>query len=160
MLQIGDARVYEAAMKDALSNKGPMKKADSIEELAPMMGLDQKILKDAVKRYNRNVDAGKAPDCNRTTLVGISGKPFRREKPTFYGFVTKPSIISNKGGLKVNEKTRVLKVFGEVIPGLYAAGEIMGGVHGGGYHTGSAVGKALVFGRIAGKNAASEKPWA
>lgn len=159
-LQIGDAKVYEAAMKDALSNKGAPKKAASLEELAPMIGLDPKVLREAIDRYNRNVDSGKDPDFKRTTLVGISGKPFRIETPPFYGFVTKPSIISNKGGLKVNERTQVLKVFGEVIPGLYAPGEIMGGVHGAGYHTGSAVGKALVFGRIAGKFAAEEKPWA
>ena len=54
----------------------------------------------------------------------------------------------------MDTETRVLDVFGSPIEGLFAAGEIMGGFHGVSYLTGSALGKCVVFGRIAGRNAA------
>jgi len=157
--QIADEKVYQNAIKDVLANKGAPKKADTLEALAPMIGLKPDALRDAIDKYNTYVDSGKDPDFNRTTLIGISGKPVRIDTPPFYGFITKPAILSTKGGMKVNTKCQVVRVFDEVAPGLYAAGEIMGGFHGQGYMTGTAVGKAVVFGRIAGKNAAAEKPW-
>jgi fumarate reductase flavoprotein subunit len=57
--------------------------------------------------------------------------------------------------LAVDENMHVLTTNGK-IPGLYAAGEIVGGFHGAAYHSGTAIGKALIFGRIAGRNAALE----
>ncbi len=157
VLQVGDAKVYESAMKDYLAKMGDPKKADSLDALAPMIGLDPKALKETIETYNGYCKAGKDPDFKRFTLVGVAGKPFPIETAPFYGFITKPAMIATQGGLKVNAKTQVLNVFGEVIPGLYACGEIMGGVHGTGYATGSQMGKGVVFGRIAGKNGAAEK---
>lgn len=157
ILQVADARIYEEAQKNSLANKGAPKKVDSLRELAPMIGLDPQALQAAIDRYNSYVDAGKDPEFNRTTLVGNSGKPIRIATPPFYGYITKPAVLSTKGGIKVNPRCQVVGVFGDVIPRLYAAGEIMGGVHGQGYMTGTAVGKAVVFGRMAGINAAAEK---
>lgn len=57
----------------------------------------------------------------------------------------------------IEGKARVLNVFGETIPGLYAAGEVTGGLHGAAYMTGTAFGKALVFGRIAAQSVLSDK---
>ena len=64
-----------------------------------------------------------------------------------------------KGGLKVNGKTQVIDQFGNVIPGLYAAGEVIGGLIGkfGSYYTGLMTMNAFVLGRVSGKNAADEK---
>lgn len=158
IIQIADAKIYAAAMKDPLSNKGTPKQADTLQAVASMAGLDPETVRATVDKYNLYVDQGKDPDFNRTTLVGISGRPVRIDSPPFYAFITKPAILSTKGGIRVNPQCQVIKIFGDPAPGLYAAGEIMGGFHGGGYMTGTAVGKAVVFGRIAGKNAASEKP--
>jgi fumarate reductase flavoprotein subunit len=57
------------------------------------------------------------------------------------------------GGLRINEKAQVIDIFGEVIPKLYAAGEVTGGVHGSNRLGGNATSDAVVFGRMAGKNA-------
>ena len=156
IIQIADEPIAAASEYTAASQP---KKADTLEKLAPLVGLAPQALVAAVEKYNGYVASGKDPDYGRTTLVGIAGKPVPIETPPFYGFITKPGILSTKGGLTVNEAARVINVFGEVIGNLYAAGEIMGGVHGAGYHTGSAFAKALVFGRIAGRNAAAEKSW-
>lgn len=55
------------------------------------------------------------------------------------------------------EKAQVVDIFGQTVPGLYAAGEIIGGVHGAAYMTGTAFGKALIFGRIAAKSVLTQK---
>lgn len=60
-------------------------------------------------------------------------------------------------GLRINKDAKVQNIFGEFIPGLWAAGEMTGGVHGAGYMSGSAFGKALTFGRIAAKDIAKQK---
>jgi fumarate reductase flavoprotein subunit len=65
--------------------------------------------------------------------------------------------MATYGGIRVDSEGRVIDVYGEIIPKLYAAGEITGGFHGEGYMSGSALGKALVFGRIVGRNAYAEK---
>ncbi len=155
--QIADSKVYAEAQTRTNSNKGKPRKADSIPDLAGMLGLDPQALQATIDRYNSYVDAGKDPEFNRTTLVGNSGKPVRIDTPPFYGYITKPAILSTKGGMRVNPKAQMVGIYGEVIPGLYTAGEMMGGVHGRGYITGTAIAKAIVFGRIAGKNAAGEK---
>jgi fumarate reductase flavoprotein subunit len=61
--------------------------------------------------------------------------------------------LATYAGITVDDEMRVLTPDGK-IPGLYAAGEIIGGFHGASYHTGTALGKAIIFGRIAGRNAA------
>ncbi len=62
---------------------------------------------------------------------------------------TTAALIGTYCGLKINEKAQVINVFNEVIPALYAVGELTGGVHGAAYMTGTAFGKAICFGRIA-----------
>ena len=61
------------------------------------------------------------------------------------------------GGLQINEKAQVLNIDGEVIPGFYAAGEVTGGIHAGNRVGGNAIPDIMVFGYIAGENAAAEK---
>ena len=155
MIQIADEPIVKVAPFTAGSK--PFK-ADTLEELAPMVGLQPQVLVEAVKTYNEYTKAGKDPEFGRETLVGIAGKILPIANPPFYGFVTKPGILSTKGGLKTDKDAHAINVFGEIIPSLYVAGEIVGGIHGAGYHTGSQFGKAMVFGRIAGINAVAEKP--
>ena len=66
-----------------------------------------------------------------------------------------PGVHHTMGGLKINTNTEVLDTSGNVIPGLYAAGEVTGGVHGANRLGGNAVADIIVFGRIAGQQAAA-----
>ena len=66
-------------------------------------------------------------------------------------------MLATYCGLTVDTDLRVLDVFGEPIERLYAAGEVIGGFHGAGYMTGTSIGKAGIFGRLAGQHAAAEE---
>ena len=112
---------------------------------------------ETVNRYSSYVDAGDDPEFGRKNLVGTSGKPVKLDTAPFYGIISVPGTTHYNGGLRINTKMQVINVFGEIIPGLYAAGEVTGGFHGAGYMSGSALGMALIFGLIAGRNAAGEK---
>ncbi len=94
-------------------------------------------------------------DFGRDGLSTHYGKLVKIERGPFYAYPSTSGIIATYCGLTVDADTRVLNVFGESIPGLYAAGELMGGFHGISYMTGSALGKAVIFGRIAGRRAAA-----
>ena len=132
--------------------------ANTLEELATMLGVPPQALIETVKTYNEYTKTGKDLEFGRESLVaGTPGKIMPIVNPPFCGFLTKPSIVSIKGGLKTDKDAHAINVFGEIIPNLYVAGEIVGGIHGSGYHSGSQIGKAAVYGRIAGKNAAAEK---
>jgi len=132
-----------------------IKKANSIEELARKIGVDPANLKKTIEKYNSYVEKGEDPEFGRD-------KEYLRRKievPPFYALMGKPIVMVTCGGLKVNGKLQVLDPYLNPIPGLYAAGEVVGGLHGTKYIGGDAFGAALCFGRIAGKNAAAEKPW-
>jgi fumarate reductase flavoprotein subunit len=73
--------------------------------------------------------------------------------PAFFAYESKGILPGTYGGIAVDESMHVLTSQGE-ISGLYAAGELVGGFHGVSYMTGTALGKAIIFGRIAGRNAA------
>lgn len=110
--------------------------------------MDPKLVKETVEKYNKGIKEGK-DEFGRTSLTRGFGKPVPLEKGPFYIIPTTAALIGTYCGLKINEKAQVINVFGEVIPALYAAGELTGGVHGAAYMTGTAFGKAICFGRIA-----------
>ena len=157
---VWDAAIKEAAKGDALAPVDQLEKlgllyiAPTIGELASKMGVPAQTLEESVTEYNANVEKGTDP-LGRKTLVAGFGKPVKIEKPPFYAFKSTGVILGTYGGLSINAKAQVLDIFGEAIPGLYAAGEVTGGVHGAAYMTGTAFGKAVIFGRLAGKYAAA-----
>ena len=140
-----------------LETRGLIYSAPTLAELAQKMGVPSAALEQTVKEYNANVEKGIDPQFGRTTLVASFGKPVKIDTPPFYAFPCTAAILGTYGGILINDKAQVIDVFGNVIPGLYAAGEITGGVHGAAYMTGTAFGKAQIFGRIAAKNAMAEK---
>ena len=83
------------------------------------------------------------------------GKLRALDTAPFYIMPSIAAIMCTYCGLKVDQYGRVLNKSNEPIAGLFAAGEIMGGVHGKNYITGTGLGKALVFGKISGETAAS-----
>jgi len=157
-----DEKVRQASKGDALSpvmeleKQGLVFQAPTIGELAARIGAPPKALEATVNDYNSGIDRG-ADAFGRKTLTSGFGKPTKIENPPYYAFLSTGVILGTYGGIRIDGKARVLTIYGESVPGLFAAGEITGGMHGAAYMTGSAFGKALIFGRIAGKNAAKEK---
>jgi fumarate reductase flavoprotein subunit len=163
--QIFDRDVYDKALEEqARAGHGspmalnPSKirllgKGDSIESLADNAGIPPSALQRTIQRYNDFVSRGSDDDFGRSTLSGNYGKPMRIERAPFYAFATISHMLATYGGLAVDGAMRVLRN-GVPIPGLYAAGEVVGGFHGASYHSGTGLGKALIFGRVAGKSAA------
>lgn len=130
--------------------KGLVFKGDTIEEVAQKAGLDPKVVRETVDRYNEDArTTGVDRDFGRKHLVDISGKIQPIEKAPFYIFPATAVLISTYCGVKINGRAEVIDVFGNVIPGLYAAGEVTGGFHGRSYLGSTAFGKALIFGYIA-----------
>ena len=166
MIQLYDAKIKEALTGTALGNlmEGCKEhQARSITELASELrevcGLNVDGMIKTVADYNATVVAGHDPEFGRKHLVGISGNLVKIDTPPYYAVVSVPGTTHFNGGLFINADMQVKDVYGDIIPGLYAAGEVTGGFHGAGYMSGSALGMAIIYGRIAGKNAAAEKPW-
>jgi fumarate reductase flavoprotein subunit len=128
-------------------------KGNTIQELAENIHIPNEAFQKTIDIYNEQVDAGKDLSFGRATLAGQTGKTVRIDTPPFYAYASKGTLPGTYGGVVVDDDMRVKNRKG-IIPGLYAAGEIVGGFHGASYMTGTAVAKALIFGRIAGKNAA------
>lgn len=128
-------------------------KADTIEDLADKAGISRKALKQTVDEYNKSVLVGKDAEFGRYALAGGAGKIISIEIPPFYCYPSRSVLPGTYGGIAVDDAMHVLTHEG-IIPGLYAAGEIIGGFHGASYMSGTAVAKAVIFGRIAGRNLA------
>lgn len=157
--QVFDSTIYDEAAKDALNNldkmaeKGGMVKADSIDELAKLINVNADNLKATIKAYNNGID-NKNDQFGRTGLTAGSGSLIKLTKAPYYAFPSTAVLLSTYCGAKINSNAQVVDVFGNVIKGLYAAGEVTGGVHGKAYLSGTSLGKGLVFGRIAAKHIA------
>lgn len=125
--------------------------ADSVEELAGKMGVDQEVFKSTVVEYNEFCDK------NHDDLFAKDPKYLRPLKtPKFYAFKCYLTFLGTLGGIKINHRTEVLDREDKVIPGLYAVGFDAGGMYGDSYDltaTGSTFGFAVNSGRIAGENA-------
>lgn len=111
-------------------------------------------LLETIDRYNRFVDKGFDEDFGRRYLTPGYGKMRKIQKPPFYIMPTTSAMMGTNCGILIDAHTRVLVPGGSHIPGLYAAGEIVGGFHGNSFVGGTSYGKAMVFGRLAGLEAA------
>lgn len=134
---------------------GLMIEADTLEALAALIEIAPQALMDTVQTYNASVQAGADPEFGRRHLVHQHGELVRIERGPFYAYPSTAAVFGTYCGLCVDARMRVLDVYGEPLPDLYAAGEIVGGLHGAAYMTGSALGKAAIFGRVAARSAAA-----
>lgn len=132
----------------AFTKAGIMFKADTLEELAKMAGIDEKGLMDTVKKVNGYAATGKDLDFNHR--AGLDAL----DKGPYFAIKGVPSIHFTMGGIRIDTRARVLDAAGKPIPGLYAAGEVAGGVHGSNRLGGNAYTEIIVYGRIAGREAA------
>jgi 3-oxosteroid 1-dehydrogenase len=137
---------------------------DSLAALAARVGIDPGGLAETVRVFNRHAVEGVDPDFGRGESVydHFYGDPARRpnpnlgplERPPFVALEVHPGAIGTKGGARVNGHAQVLRVDGQPIPGLYAAGNVMAGVMGAGYPgAGSTIAAAMTFGWLAGRHA-------
>jgi len=126
-------------------------KADTIEELAQKMGLPPAALKATVDEFNAGVKAGK------DKLGKYQRNLFPIEKPPFWGAYVGMSVHHTMGGVVINTAAEVIDRRGEVIPNLYAAGEVTGGIHGANRLGGNAIADCLTFGRLVGQEIAEKK---
>ncbi len=147
--------IFEQNVRESLKTiesyikQGLLVTAETPEELAKKLNINGNDLVKTIDRYNSFVTAGKDSDFKRNNL------PRKLDKPGFYAIEVGPAVHHTMGGLKINTKTQVLNEKGTVIPGIYAAGEVVGGVHGANRLGGNAVADIVVFGRIAGSEAAA-----
>ena len=123
-------------------------RADTLEDLAKQMGIPADVFIAEIEKYNTYIDNQKDPE------FGKSNFGPKIEVAPFYATPRSPSLHHTMGGLQINDEAQVLDKNGAVIPGFYAAGEVTGGIHAGNRLGGNALTDILVFGRIAGKNAA------
>ena len=147
--------IVDQAMADASSviqgyiKKGYTKTGATYEELAKELDIDPATFANTMETWNSYVEAKNDPDFGRTSFANpLNNGPY-------YAIKVTAGVHHTMGGVTINSATEVLKEDGTVIPGLFAAGEVTGGVHGANRLGGTAVADFVVFGRIAGESAAN-----
>ena len=130
-------------------NAGIVYEGNTIEELAEQIGVDAEALANTVTTYSTYVANGQDVDFERDSMESDLSTP------KYYAALCAPAVHHTMGGLKIDTTAQVLDQEGNAIQGLYAAGEVTGGVHGGNRLGGNAVLDIVVFGRIAGESAVS-----
>lgn len=146
--------IVDQAMVDASSviqgyiTKGFTKTGATYEELAAAIEVDPATFAKTMETWNGYVEAKNDPDFGRTSFASpLNHGPY-------YAIKVTAGVHHTMGGVVINSATEVLKSDGTAIPGLFAAGEVTGGVHGANRLGGNAVADFVVFGRIAGQSAA------
>jgi len=145
--------VFDQSVRDSLSaiekyiDQGIITQAATLEELAEAIGVDKDQLKATLEQYAKYQSEGKDTEFGRESMeVPLS-------MPPYYAGLCAPAVHHTMGGVKIDTSTQVLKEDGSAIPGLFAAGEVVGGVHGANRLGGNAVTDIVVFGRLAGSAA-------
>ncbi|OZV11996.1 flavocytochrome c [Tissierella sp. P1] len=144
----GDVRNHFNESIDELVTEGRAYKADTLEDLAKQIGINPENLVESVNKFNSCVETSKTDEFGRTLYQ------FKIDTAPFYAGARVPTVHHTMGGIQINTSAQVLDNNGNVIPGLYAAGEVTGGIHGTNRLGGNALADISVFGKIAGENAA------
>jgi fumarate reductase flavoprotein subunit len=140
-----------AALAEGLA-RGEVIQADTIEELAEKAGIDRSVLAATIAEYNDDVDKGRDSHFLKDpeTMVKI-------QTPPFYAAPRRAAQLSTSAvGLHINADAQVYSTLGGYVPGLYAAGEASSGPWNHYTGSGSSIGTAMTFGRIAGRSAAAQ----
>ena len=146
--------IVDQAMADASSviqgyiKKGFTTQGETYEELAKALGMDEAAFAETMNTWNGYVEAKNDPEFGRTSFANpLNTAPY-------YAIKVTAGVHHTMGGLKINPAAEVLTEDGSAIAGLFAAGEVTGGVHGANRLGGNAVADFVVFGRIAAQSAA------
>ncbi|MFB9783618.1 FAD-dependent oxidoreductase [Rhodococcus baikonurensis] len=146
-----------ADFKSALAD-GYVIAADTVEELAEKLQIDPATLRATIDAYNGFVDDGVDPEFGRSLSDYGVARGGHLDTAPYYAFPCRSGLTTTYCGVRVDEQLNVVDVFGEPIPGLFAAGEVVGGFHGATYLSGTGLGKAGVFGRAAGLSSVAQLP--
>ena len=138
-------KAIEKYIKQGLTAEG-----QTPEELATALGMDGATLKSTIDRWNEIMDKGEDTDFGRTSALET-----KFEKAPYFAIKIAPGVHHTMGGIKINTNAEVINKDGNVITGLFAAGEVTGGVHGAERLGGNALADIIVFGREAGINAST-----
>ena len=133
---------------EQLVEDGTAFKADTLEDLAKQIGVDPANLIRSVETFNMAVEKKIDDPFGRTLFEE------KIDTPPFYAGARVATVHHTMGGIEINTKAQVLDNSGNIIPGLYAAGEVTGGIHGSNRLGGNALPDTVVFGKIAGESAA------
>ena len=129
---------------------GLLIQANTLADIASKTGMNADILKRSIERYNAFQAAGEDSDYGRTGMQ----MPTPLDKAPYYAVEVKPAIHHTMGGIHIDPSARVLDKEGNPVKGLFACGEVTGGVHGGNRLGGNGVADIVIFGKIAGREAA------
>ena len=149
---IVDQRMAEAS--DVIAGyikKGYATLGDTLGQLAEFLEIPGDTFTDTIDRWNAAVAAGRDGDFGRTSFAA----PL--DTAPYYAIRVVPGVHHTMGGVKIDTAARVLDPKDTAIPGLFAAGEVTGGIHGANRLGGNAVADFVVFGQIAGESAAAYK---
>ncbi len=138
---------YTGEVIDEMVDSKGVFKADSLAELADQIGIPADELQKTVDEFNGYVESNGTGDPTGRTLFGQ-----KIDKAPYYALVGLTKVHHTMGGVEINTETQVLDKDGNVIEGLFAAGEVTGGIHGSNRLGGNAISDAIVFGRLAGIN--------
>jgi tricarballylate dehydrogenase len=161
-VQIFDAKTHDNVRDEYRIREVTKATANTIEELAEALDIDVEGLKTEIAEYNAACRADALDNYNPSILdgVGTTGLKVPKsnwalpiDKPPYHGYVVTCGITFTFGGLKINTDAQVLDLTDKPIPGLYAAGELVGGIFYENYPGGTGLLNGSVFGRLAGKNA-------
>ena len=146
--------IFDQKLRDGLKaiekyvKSGITVQADTIEGLAEQLNIDPAVLAKTLADWNEIVANQRDTEFGRTT-----GMKEDLSTPPYYAIKIAPGIHHTMGGVKINTAAEVINTEGKAIPGLFAAGEVCGGVHGGNRLGGNAVADIVIFGRIAAESA-------
>lgn len=150
----GPIKLYEWSDDNSKEiERGWIRKGNTIRELAEEIGVPPDNLEETVAKYNHYCKEGRDPEFDRETdkLAPI-------DTPPYYEIIQWPGGPNTQGGAKRNKDAQVLDPDDKPIPRFYSAGEF-GSIYGFLYEGGGNTAECIAFGRIAGKNAATEEPW-
>ncbi len=155
---IADSRAAARTRSDLfprLLKKGILRAFDSLDALARYYDMPGNALQETVAEYNGYVAGRRDEAFGKPIVDGV----VPTEIPPFYAVRIWPKIHHTMGGVQIDTRARVVDFEQRPIPGLYAAGEVAGGVHGASRLGSCAIADCLVMGRRAGRNAAADAPW-
>ena len=154
MLESADVIEDPATLYDLLGvpmteciNAGAIIVGDTLEDLCSKLGWNYENVQAQIDSYNANVDSNAVTDEYGRKLFTI-----KQENGPWYAIPRTPSIHHTMGGVVINTSAQVLDASGSVIPGLYAAGEVTGGIHGANRVGGNALVDCITYGRVAGNS--------
>lgn len=161
--QLFDQQVMDTSREDPVTRnfkaalqRGLIQQADTVDEAAEMMGLPAEVVQAELQAYNLGIESeGGDRAFGRSTLLHDQGKPIPLVKAPFYIYACTTAVVATYAGLMADRRMALVDVYDDPVPGLFLAGEVVGGFHGTLPVSGTSICKAAIFGRAAGQNAAA-----